>query len=272
MNTTDSNIRTGAGPTRDGATITPGGLHLDDGGSGGVPVLFLHSGAGSTAHWAAQLAHLRRRRRAIALDLRGHGRSRPPADGDYTIPALAQDVAAAADFLALDRFVLVGHSLGGAAAVAYAGQHPERVAGLLLLDPASDGRSMPQEQKTGLMAALRSDAYQSTVEGYWASLIQPSTEAVRQRLLDDVRRARPEAVVGTLAALLDFDPVTPLRRYRGPQLSIITPLNEVPGAYHALVSTLPHRLIEGTGHWLQLDAPDRVNAEIDTFLTQLPAS
>ena len=50
-------------------------LHADDGGSGGVPVVFIHSYAGDTTHWTAQLAHLRKTRRAIALDLRGHGQS-----------------------------------------------------------------------------------------------------------------------------------------------------------------------------------------------------
>jgi pimeloyl-ACP methyl ester carboxylesterase len=270
MNDTESS--THLGPLPASGRFTPGGLYVDDGGSGGVPVVLVHSSAGSTEHWLAQLLHLRRGRRAMALDLRGHGRSRPPADGDYSIPALARDVAAAVDFLDLSRFVLVGHSLGGAAAVEYAGQHPDRVAGLLLLDPASDGRSMPEEQKIGLMSALRSEAYQDTVEGYWATLIQPSSKAVQQRLVEDLRRTRREAIVGSLAALLEFDPVTPLVRYRGPQLSLITALNEVPGGYHALVPTLPHRKVDGTGHWLQLDAPARVNEEIDTFLATLPAN
>ena len=47
--------------------------------------------------------------------------------------------------LGLERFVLVGHSLGGVVCVAYLGQHPERVAGLFLLDPAGDGRQIPAE-------------------------------------------------------------------------------------------------------------------------------
>jgi pimeloyl-ACP methyl ester carboxylesterase len=52
-----------------------GSLHVDDGGSGGIPVVFVHSFAGSTEHWSAQLAHLRKTRRAVALDLHGHGQS-----------------------------------------------------------------------------------------------------------------------------------------------------------------------------------------------------
>ena len=56
-----------------------GGLHVDDGGSGGLPVVFIHSFAGSAEHWTGQLDHLRRRRRAVALDLR----ARPGDAGVY---------------------------------------------------------------------------------------------------------------------------------------------------------------------------------------------
>ena len=106
-----------------------GSLHVDDGGWGGVPVALLHSFAGSTRHWASQLDHLRDDRRAIAFDLRGHGESDAPSDGDYTAEALARDVAAVVDTLKLKRVVLVGHSMGGSAAIAYANAHPDRVAG-----------------------------------------------------------------------------------------------------------------------------------------------
>src|SRR5438552_1325242 len=61
-----------------------GRLHVDDGGSGGPPVVFVHSFAGSSAHWASQLAHLRPRRRAGAKPegaarLRGEMESLPRA-------------------------------------------------------------------------------------------------------------------------------------------------------------------------------------------------
>src|SRR5581483_5552791 len=158
---------------------------------------FLHSAAGNTTHFAAQLGHLRRRRRAIALDFRGHGRSAPSRDGDYSIPGLAADVARVADALALERFVLAGHSMGGAAAAAYAGAHPERLAGLLLLDPASDGRALPADVRAGIMSALRSPAYLETVEAYWAPMLEPSSADVRARLAGDLRSTRREALVET---------------------------------------------------------------------------
>lgn len=73
--TTDTNAaRQIAGPA--------GILSVDDGGAGGIPVVLLHSFGGSSAQWAAQLEHLRKTRRAVAFDLRGHGLSDSPDDGD----------------------------------------------------------------------------------------------------------------------------------------------------------------------------------------------
>jgi pimeloyl-ACP methyl ester carboxylesterase len=63
-----------------------GALAVDDGGEGGLPVVLVHSLAGNAGHWEAQLAHLRRTRRALALDLRGHA-ARCFGRHDYAIGA-----------------------------------------------------------------------------------------------------------------------------------------------------------------------------------------
>jgi pimeloyl-ACP methyl ester carboxylesterase len=122
-----------------------GKLYVDDGGSGGVPVVFIHSFAGNSTHWTEQLKHLRKTRRAIALDLRGHGQSQPPVNVDYSIDALEVDVTAVVDTLKLDRFVLVGHSMGGPTAIAYAAENLSKVAGLVLV--ASAAKTPPDMAK-----------------------------------------------------------------------------------------------------------------------------
>jgi pimeloyl-ACP methyl ester carboxylesterase len=58
------------------------GIFVDDDGAGSVPVIFIHSLAGNTRQWSAQLDHIRKTRRAIALDLRGHGQTAAPANGE----------------------------------------------------------------------------------------------------------------------------------------------------------------------------------------------
>ena len=131
-----------------------GKLYVDDGGTGGLPVVFLHSFAGDTSHWSGQLAHLRKTRRAIAIDLRGHGKSDAPSNGDYAVEAVARDVDAVANSLGLTRFVLVGHSMGGSTAIAYAAAHPDKVAGLVL---ASAAGKVPVDQAEKIIAAMTAD-------------------------------------------------------------------------------------------------------------------
>lgn len=242
-------------------------LNVDDGGAGErLPVVIVPAAAGTTSQWRAQLEHLRRSRRALALELRGHGASRARARRDTTVEQYAEDVAAVVDALGLKRFVLAGHSFGGAVASSYAATRPDRVAGLLLIDPASDGRQIPKPMADGLLEALGTDAWYSVVESYWEPMLAPSERGVREQVLGDLRRTAHETVYSSLASLLQFDPVSALNRYRGPKRAIVTQFNEDPSAYHRLVSDLPHDRVEGVGHWLQLDVPERVSAAFDAFL------
>src|SRR4030095_8503819 len=103
-----------------------GTIYIDDGGNGDLPVVFLHSFGGSSTNWKNQLTELRLSRRAIAIDFRGHGKSDIPTGNEYSPDALASDVEAVVDSLKLGKFILVGHSMGGSAAIAYAGMYPNR--------------------------------------------------------------------------------------------------------------------------------------------------
>ncbi len=244
-----------------------GSLAVDDGGRGRVAVVLVHSGGGNTTHWSAQLQHLRTTRRAVALDLRGHGQSEPPRNGDYSIEAMAGDVAAVADRLALERFVLVGHSLGGGVALSYAGAHPERVAGLLLVDPIADGSKIPADAVRGFLNGLESSASDSFIQGYWTR-IAGADSAVRERLLQDLRATPRETIVQTLKAVMRFDPNPALAGYRGrgPALSIVTPQNDAPFSLHRLGTGMSHKVVTGAGHWLQLERPQEFNHWMDEFL------
>ncbi len=194
-------------------------LYIDDGGAGGVPVVFVHSFAGSTAHWAAQLAHLRKTRRAVALDLRSHGQSASPPHDDYGVESLAADIAAVADGLKLKQFVLVGHSMGGAASLAYAGTQPERVAGLVLV--SAPGK-IPAEQAQQVMSSLKSD-YENVMASYWNKLLTSAQPRVMAQIQSERERLPRAVSLRLIQAIFDYDPVPALRRYRGPKLAVITP-------------------------------------------------
>jgi pimeloyl-ACP methyl ester carboxylesterase len=259
-------LRHAAGPA--------GELAIDDAGRGELPVVFLHSLAGNIEHWRAQLDHLRPNHRAVAIDLRGHGRSEPALDGDYSTAAMAADVAAAVDALEIPRFVLVGHSMGGTTALAYAGTHPERVAALVLVDANVDARRLPPEmteQIAELTQTLESAAYEEAMERYWEQIAGPS-DAVRERLIRDLRATPREVVVPAFKGVLDYDPAQALDRYHGPKLAIVTPFNDQPASLHRIGAGFPHHVVSGTGHWIHLDRPDEVNALLDAFLAHTPGA
>ena len=243
-----------------------GKLNVDDGGSG-EPIVFVHSLAGDSRHWSGQLQHLRKTRRAVTFDLRGHGKSEPPKNGEYLMEAQAEDVGAVADALGLERFALVGHSMGAGVALAYAGAHPGRVTHLLVADPIGDGTQTPDAEVRPFLEALNSPAYVETIEGYWSS-IAGSDGAVLERLLRDLRATPRESVVRGLNAVMAFDPKPALARFRGPTLAVITPANDFPYSMHRVGAGLPHRVIAGTGHWLQLERPEEFNRILERFLEE----
>ncbi len=248
-----------AGPT--------GALAVDDGGRGGMPVLLVHSLAGTLNHWSAQLRHLRASRRAVAFDLRGHGRSESPRNHDYALDSAADDVGAVVDALGLQRFALVGHSMGAGVALAYAGKHPDRVARLLLADAIGDGTQLEAAAVEPLLAALRTSDYAAAIEGYWATISGPDV-AIRDRLLSDLRATPRETVVEGMHQVTRYDPKPALASYRGPTLAVITPLNSEPSSLHRLGTGLSHVMMKGTGHWLQLDRPEEFNRILDRFLQE----
>jgi pimeloyl-ACP methyl ester carboxylesterase len=245
-----------------------GNLHVRDGGaaeSGVLPVLFLHSLAGNGGQWSLQLDHLRRHRRAVALDFRGHGDSDPAENGDYSIPGLVGDVEAAADQLGLRRFVLAGHSLGGSVAIEYAGRHPERVAGLLLVDPNGDQTRVPREQFDPFLATIR-EAPLTELDSYYRQLILGGDRDAGRWVLEDLQDTHEDAIPAALEGAMQHSPLPALACYPGPKLSVVSEMNDLPYSLHRLVPDLPIRLMHGTGHWLMMDRPEDFNHLLEEFL------
>ena len=108
--------------------------YLDWGGPARPYLLFLHGGGLNAHTWDVICLALRTRYHCLALDLRGHGESEWSRDVTYSIDAYRADVEGFVDALEIDRFVLVGMSLGGLAALAYAGANSGRLGGLVIID------------------------------------------------------------------------------------------------------------------------------------------
>ncbi len=108
-------------------------------------IVFLHGLGGSLTTWALNLPAFAAQFRICALDLVGAGESDKP-DIPYNVGALADFLARFLDVLGTDwqRVNLVGHSLGGAIALDFAGRYPERVERLVLIDSAGLGSEIDE--------------------------------------------------------------------------------------------------------------------------------
>jgi pimeloyl-ACP methyl ester carboxylesterase len=119
-------------------------LHLLEWSTEGVPLVLLH-GLGNEAHlWDDFVPAVAPHYRVLALDQRGHGDSDWDSEARYDAESMTDDLEAVLDALEIDRFVLVGFSMGGRVSMTFAGRHPERLAGLVIIDigPEVDARGV----------------------------------------------------------------------------------------------------------------------------------
>src|SRR5687768_4913194 len=109
-------------------------LHYQESGTG-TPLVLIHGFTSSSYSWKDVFEPLSRRFRVIAVDLKGFGFSGKP-DGDYTRRAQGTLVTHLLDYLKIEKAWLCGNSMGGEISLHIALAHPQRVAGLVLIDSA----------------------------------------------------------------------------------------------------------------------------------------
>ena len=130
-----------AGPPR-GESVTVGDIEVhyrSHGPLDGDAVVFVHgSGPGASGHsnFKKNLdAFVAAGHRVIVPDLPGFGYSSKPTDRDYTTEFFSTHLVGLIDALGIDKFALIGNSLGGAISIRVALDHPDRVSKLILMAP-----------------------------------------------------------------------------------------------------------------------------------------
>lgn len=125
----------------------------DEGDKTRLPIVLLHGSNSSLQTWEPWVSRLKNDYRVITLDLPGHGLTGPHPGGDYSDDAFAAAVDGVVSAKHIDRFVLGGNSMGGWVAWEYALRHPDKLAGLVLVDAA--GAPPPPGPKSNLPIGFR---------------------------------------------------------------------------------------------------------------------
>ena len=157
--------------------------YLDWGNPGAPPVVCVHGYTSSAQAFNALARRFHDRYHFVAMDVRGHGESAWSSAGAYQYHDQVGDLAAVVDKLGLSRFTLIGTSMGGIIAMAYAGAHPDRLTHLVLNDIGPDVEV--GSQRITQMVGGRPDEF-GTLDDAMAYRRQVSP-IVAGRALDDQR-------------------------------------------------------------------------------------
>ena len=239
----------------------------------GMPLMLVHGAGGNLMHWPGELRRLPGCM-VVALDLPGHGHSgeaaQPPhGDVPQEIGSYAQVLAGFAEALGLPRFVLAGHSMGGAVALELALQHPEMLAGLILV---AAGPKLPVAPE--LLSAIQED-YEGAARLLvgWSQGVRSDPNTIRI-YLQRLRELDPQVLHRDYAACNAWDRTTDLGIVTVPALVICGDADRMTPIQLSLdlqerIRTAQLVIVPGAGHMVMLEQPALVAMAVQQFLRGL---
>ena len=253
----------------------------------GAPLVMLHGLGGTKASFLPTVAALSGRYRTIAVDLPGFGDSGKPLGAPYDPTFFADSVVSLLDALDLDRVHVLGHSLGGRAALEIALEHPERIEGLVLAAPSlawlCERPWAPYLRLVRPELGLLQAAPRPIVEGVLRRLVPEAETPLVKGAFDEFLRAylTSRGRVAFYAAARQIYLEEPERFWSrlddlGPESLFVWGRRDevvpIGFARHVRAHVPAARHVElGCGHTPQVERPARFHAAIADFLGSLPS-
>ncbi|AOR77768.1 alpha/beta fold hydrolase [Novosphingobium resinovorum] len=247
-------------------------IHYRMSGSGPA-LLLLHSLGGSVALWDDVTRTLSKRFTVVSFDARGHGDS--PARGEISVQRFARDGALLCAALGIDRFIPVGLSMGGHAAMQIALDTPARVRGVIIADSSAGGRpggAARVAQAAARIAEIGADAY--AVEYSRSRLAKAASEAAVRAFADLSRPTIPDVFLLQLTSIQSQDWTARLGAIRAPTLVIVgdedssTPVAEA-ARLRDMIAGANMAVIEGAGHLSVIDKPEAFGTLVANFASSI---
>jgi pyruvate dehydrogenase E2 component (dihydrolipoamide acetyltransferase) len=259
-------------------TADVGGRKISYAGAGtdGEVILLVHGYGGDRNSWLFLQEPLAARYRVYALDLPGHGTSAKDV-GDGSIGTLAGAVTGVLDALGADRAHLVGHSMGGAVALAVAASAPGRIASLTLIAPSGFGPQINAGYLRGFADAQTRRELKPVVGQLFAdeSLVtrQVVDDLLAYKRLDGV----DEALHTLLGLLLDGDAQAADSTAALAVVGGALPVSVVWGASDRVippdqaerVTGAARYVVDGAGHMPHMERPAQVQAAIEETIARV---
>ena len=258
-------------------TADVGGRKISYAGAGqeGDVVLLVHGYGGDRNSWLFLQEPLAAQYRVYALDLPGHGTSAKDV-GEGSLSVLADAVTGVLDALGAERAHLVGHSMGGAVAVAVAARDPARIASLTLIAPSGFGA----EINAGYLRGFADAQTRRELKAVIGQLFDDESLVTRQLVDDLLAYKRLDGVDEALHALADAlldgeaqrgDSAASLAAIGGAApVTVIWGRADriIPAAQAESVAGAVRHLIDGAGHMPQMERPAEVQAAIEETIAR----
>ncbi len=244
-------------------------------GEGDPALVFIHGGFCDATFWASQVEAFAGENRVVTLDLAGHGASGSER-AEWSPEAFGQDVKAVVEDLALERLLLIGHSMGGLVSLAAAQLMPERVVGIIAVDTLQNADlEWDEEAWRERVNSFREDFAGTCAQIRSANFREDADPALVAEVMAKICGRSPEmAAVGAemLAAFESYDMAAQMQAVRVPIRGLnadLRPTNVEGNRKYA--PDYDAVIMEGTGHFLMLERPQEFNqhlAELVKGLTQ----
>jgi pimeloyl-ACP methyl ester carboxylesterase len=256
-------------------------LHCLRAGHGAPPLVFVHGFACAHDDWQAQIEHFSARHQVLACDLPGHGRS-PGTAADCSMERFGAEVAALLEDLDAPAIV-VGHSMGCRVVLQAARLAPDRVAALALVDGSRMALGEPQQAEAAMRQAIEFAGYEVFAEALFRQMFF-SPSAAAERIIERAKRLPPAIGTALFPAMARWDASqaeAALRAVRMPLLALQSTkmsaerkrspmrVGDANPWLDLVQRCVPHarlEVIEGVGHFPQIEAAGRVNS----LLASLP--
>jgi 3-oxoadipate enol-lactonase len=249
-------------------------LHCTDSGGGGEAVLLAHAIGCDRRMWDELAPALAPRRRVIAIDARGHGKSPLPAR-PWSLEDMADDAARLLDRLGIARVDWVGLSMGGMVGQAFALRHPARLGRLVLANTTSsygaDGRTMWNNRirlvTDGGLAAIRD----MVTARYFSEAFIAEHRDVVERVMGRFMETPADGYLGFCEAIRELEYTAALPRIHAPALVIAGEIDQgtTPAMARVIASGIPGArlaIIPGASHLSAVEKPAEFNALVADFL------
>ena len=233
------------------------------------PLILIHGAGGSLLSWHPYQRHLQGET-VYTLDLPGHSGSK--TEGRDSINAYAEDVIRLMDVNEIPFAVIAGHSMGSAIVLTLALEHPQRVAGLILVGGGAKLRVGPSIYE----AASDPATFETAVEMINTYSFHPDApKEWLERSKQNMLQIQSSVLLGDLFACNHFDVVDQLPRIHQPALILCGSLDVMtsPKFSRLLHEQLPHsdlHIIKDAGHMLMLEQPELVSNLMKQFMDKLP--